>query len=251
MQTRQSVVSILMLTYNRAHFLPEAIDSVVQQTYQNWELVIIDDGSTDGTSGLMASYTDPRMRYIRHEDNAGLFVRRAESLSYATGTYTAILDSDDYWVTDTKLAEQVDFLENNQEHVIVGTQTNIIDEHGTFIKKHTVATTDKDIRDKILIRNQFVHSSLLIRTETLKQTAGYQPTLAEDLELILHLGLLGKLANLADFHTAHRVHTGSQNDHGRTMALAVTRIVSKYIKKYPNGLFGKTFSILRILRSYI
>src|SRR3989344_753353 len=245
------LVTILMLTYNRAHFLPEAIQSVLRQTYQNWELIVIDDGSTDTTGVVMASYTDPRIRYIKHESNAGLFASRAESLSYATSTYTAVLDSDDYWIADTKLAEQVAFLNENPEHVVVGTHALVIDSNGVTLNKHEVATTDQDIRNKILIRNQFIHSSLLIRTEALKKTAGYQPTLAEDLELILQLGLLGKLANLPDFHTAHRILTGSQNDRGRTMAMAVTKIVSKYINKYPNGVFGKLFSLLRVLRSYL
>ena len=249
--TPTPLVSILMLTYNRADFLPEAIESVLRQTYSNWELVVIDDGSTDTTSVVMANYTDPRIKYIKHENNAGLFVRRAESLSYAVGTYTAVLDSDDYWVTNTKLAEQVAFLNENPEHVVIGTPALVIDSNGATLKKHAVATTDQNIRNKILIRNQFIHSSLLIRTEALKKTTGYQPTLAEDLELILQLGLLGKLANLPDFHTAHRVLQGSQNDRGRTMAKAVTKIVSTYIHKYPNGLFGKLFSILRILRSYL
>lgn len=244
-------ITILMLTYNRADFLPTALKSVLSQTYTNWELVVIDDGSTDTTHALMETYTDTRIRYIHHHENAGLFVRRAESLSYANSPYTAVLDSDDYWTTTTKLAEQVSFLENHPNYVAIGTQAVLINVQGIMFGHHTIATSDGVIRKKILRRNQFVHSSLLIRTEILKKTTGYQPTLAEDLELILQLGTFGKLANLPDIHTAHRVHTGSQNDHGRTMAWAVARIVFVYAQKYPQGLVGIAYSALRILRSYI
>jgi glycosyltransferase involved in cell wall biosynthesis len=245
------LVTILMLTYNRAHFLPAAIESVLGQTYTNWELVVIDDGSTDTTVELMKKYSDARIRYIRHEQNAGLFVRRKKSLAYATGIYTAVLDSDDYWTTQTKLTEQVTFLENHTEYVVVGTQTELIDAQGHSRGQHFVATTDNAIRHKILSRNQFVHSSLLIRTAALKKTTGYQATLAEDLELILQLGTLGKVANLSQVHTAHRVHSGSQNDHGRAMALAVDTIVSAHAQHYPNSWRGKIFSKLRLLKSYV
>jgi glycosyltransferase involved in cell wall biosynthesis len=244
------LVTILMLTYNRAHFLPEAIKSVLIQTYQNWELVILDDGSTDTTPQLMEMYTDPRIHYVRHEQNAGLFARRTESLSFTLGTYTAILDSDDYWTADTKLAEQVAFLEEQPDYVVVGTQATLITAEGTPHGTHSVLTADTDIRNKILTRNQFIHSSLLIRTEALKKTHGYQPTLAEDLELILQLGAFGKFANLPYPHTAHRVHAGSQNDHGRAMAQAVEKIVSTYKEKYPHGWYGVFFSKLRLLKSF-
>lgn len=245
------LVSILMLTYNRAHFLSEAIECVTGQTYENWELTVIDDGSTDNTKELMIGFSDPRIHYIRHESNAGLFVRRAESLSYVKGVYTAILDSDDYWTSPTKLAEQVAFLESNPEYVLVGTMTTLVDDKGALIGEYRTATTDAEIRAKILTRNQFTHSSLLIRTSALLKTLGYQATLAEDLELVLALGTHGKLANLPQLYTAHRVHTGSQNDRGLKMARAVDKIITSYAHTYPNALFAKVFSKIRLLRGYL
>lgn len=242
----QPLVSILMLTYNRAHFLPEAIESILNQTYQNWELVVIDDGSKDNTKELMASYTDPRIHYLRYETNAGLFARRTESLTYAKGSYTAILDSDDYWPSHNKLAEQVAFLEANLEHALVGTQTILVDDSGTTIGQCTYNTTDTDIRKKILLRNQFTHSGLLIRSVLLQKTKGYQPILAEDLELVLQLGMHGKLANLPHFYTAHRVHQNSENDHGPLMAGAVVQIVSLHAKEYPNASLAKLISRIRL-----
>lgn len=238
-----------MLTYNRAHFLPQAIQSVLAQTYQNWELVVIDDGSTDTTKELVASFPDPRILYIRHDNNAGLFARRAESLNYAMGTYTAVLDSDDYWTQNTKLEEQVTFLEAHTDHVVVGTNAFIVTETGSVIGEAHYANSDEVIRKKILPRNQFIHSSILMRTSALKNTTGYQPTLAEDLELILQLGTFGKLANISKPYTAHRVHAKSENDHGMKMALAVDKIITAHKKEYPHYLLGKGMSYLRLTQA--
>ncbi len=245
------LVSILMLTYNRAHFIHEAITSVLNQTYKNWELIIIDDGSTDNTETIVNSFADVRIKYIKHPQNAGLFARRKESLAYATSKYTAILDSDDIWTDSKKLAEQVNFLEENLNHVVIGTMTTLIDANSKNIGQCTFATNDSSIRLKILIRNQFTHSSLLIRSEALIKTEGYLPTLAEDLEIILQLGKLGLLANLPSNYTAHRVHNNSENDHGIKMALAVRSIVKNHALNYPNAIIAQIFSYLRIIKGHL
>jgi len=240
------LVTILMLTYNRAHFLPEAIESVIHQTYQNWELVIIDDGSTDRTTDLMTSYTDPRIRYIRHDTNAGLHSRRRESLTHVRGQYAAILDSDDKWLDNDKLTSQVEFLEAHLDYVLVGTNTELINAEGAKIGVNVFALTDKDIRNRLLLRNQFTHSSVLIRSAAIKKTNGYQPTLAEDLELFLQLGNIGKLANLPEIMTAHRVHGESANDHGILMNTAVYHIIMKH-RNYPGYWVARLLSTAKIL----
>lgn len=250
-QITTPLVSILMLTYNRAHFLPEAIKSVLEQDYSNFELIIIDDGSTDDTAKVITRFSDTRIHYIQHKENTGLFARRAESLTYATGKYTAILDSDDFWTSKTKLSEQVAFLETNPAHVVVGTDAHIVTENSNPIGKARYAATDEEIKKSILTQNQFVHSSILLRSETLKKTSGYQPTLAEDLALILELGTLGKLANIAKPYTAHRVHKNSQNDRGIKMAKAVDKIIQTHASHYPHALSARIFSKLRILRGYL
>ncbi len=240
-----------MLTYNRCHFIREAVLSVINQNYIHWELIIIDDGSTDNTENLINEFNNSRIKYIKHTENLGLFARRKESLSYARGKYTAILDSDDYWTDPNKLTEQVDFLESHPNHVVIGSMTTLVDSENKTIGQSCFSTTDSSIRKKILFRNQFTHSSILFRSDTLHKTSGYQPTLAEDLDLILQMGNFGNLANLDSFYTAHRVHDSSMNDHGLQMALAVHAIVLKYRKNYPNSFVAITFSFLRLVRGYI
>ena len=241
-----------MLTYNRSHFISEAIQSVIKQNYTNWELIIIDDGSIDDTEKLIGRFNDSRINYIKHTKNLGLFIRRKESLNYIKGEYTAILDSDDYWISDKKITEQVNFLEKNPKHVAIGTMTTLVDSKNNVIGQSLFSNTDNAIRKKILIRNQFTHSSILFRSETLKKTLGYQPTLAEDLELILQIGSFGKFANLDGFYTAHRgLHDSSMNDRGLKMALAVHSIILKHRENYPNALIAILFSFIRLTKGYI
>ena len=243
--TPQPLVSILMLTYNREQFLSTAIASVIAQSYTNWELVIIDDGSTDSTSQLVTSFGESRIRYLHHLENVGLHTRRKESLQYVKGDYVAILDSDDAWIDTGKIAAQVNFLEEQQECVLVGTFTQLIDNAGATIGESRFYTGDVSIREHILLRNQFTHSAVMMRTDALKKTAGYQPTLAEDLELFLQLGTHGTLANLPIVATAHRVHENSQNDHGIKMCSAVHHIIKKH-SDYPMYKKALAKSYLRV-----
>lgn len=242
------LVSILILTYNRGHYIGEAITSVLAQTYPNFELIIIDDGSTDNTTQIISSFTDKRIKHIKHEKNAGLFARRKESLSYVTGKYVAVLDSDDLWLDKNKLALQVTTMENDQSLVVVGTQTKLIDKDGKILKDYFSATADKKIRRQLLAQNQFTHSAVLLRSSALIKTEGYQPTLAEDLDLFLQLGLQGRFMNLPIVATGHRVHSDSENDHGIKMSSAVLAIIKKRHHGYPGYPLAWLLCQLRVLK---
>lgn len=243
------LVSILMLTYNRAHYIEEAIAGVVNQTYQNWELIIIDDGSTDNTASVVQKFQEPRIRYIKHTENAGLHARRHESLTYIKGKYIAVLDSDDYWTSADKLEKQVEFLESEPECVVVGTFATLIDSTGEKIGQSKFATADRQIRNHILLRNQFVHSAVMFRTEAVEKTGGYQPILAEDMELILQLGKHGTLANIPQYFTAHRVHKKSANDHGKNMLNAVRSIIYKHRNNYPYARIAMLLNRIKLIRA--
>ncbi|MBF05402.1 hypothetical protein CL644_01710 [bacterium] len=245
----EQLVSILMLTYNRAHYIQDAIESVFAQTYQNWELVIIDDGSIDGTEDVVCSYNDSRIQYKKCAKNEGLFLRRQESLTYVNGEYVAILDSDDVWSSPLKLEQQISFLEHNFDHALVGTFITKIDAKGNTVGKDSYQTTDQSIRNELLIRNQFAHSSVLMRASMLNMTKGYQPTLAEDLELFLQLGQFGKFANIPEFFTKHRLHNGGSNDYGIEMAKALRTIIKTH-NNYPHPYMASFKNFFRILIGY-
>jgi glycosyltransferase involved in cell wall biosynthesis len=103
-------VSIITVTYNYGHFLPEAIQSVLEQTFPDWELIVVDDGSTDNTADVVASFQDHRIRYVCQQNRGNPAARNA-ALKMATGEYVAFLDADDAWLPD-KLQKQVTQLDS-------------------------------------------------------------------------------------------------------------------------------------------
>lgn len=107
-----SVVSIIMPSYNTEKYIRDSIDSVIAQTYTNWELIIIDDCSPDNSNEIIESYKDPRIRLLKNERNSGAAVSRNYGLREAKGKYIAFIDSDDTWVKD-KLEKQIKFIEDN------------------------------------------------------------------------------------------------------------------------------------------
>lgn len=110
------LVSIIMPSYNTGQFIAETIESVLAQSYSDWELIIVDDCSTDGTDEVVGQYlTDTRIRYIKNEINSGAAVSRNRALREAKGKWIAFLDSDDLWEPD-KLETQIVFMEKNDYH---------------------------------------------------------------------------------------------------------------------------------------
>ena len=109
------LVSIITPSYNTARFIAETINCVLAQTYPNWEMIIVDDCSTDNTDAVVGSFADPRIRYLKNEKNSGAAVSRNRALREAKGKWIAFLDSDDLWEPE-KLEKQISFMERNGYH---------------------------------------------------------------------------------------------------------------------------------------
>ncbi len=109
----QPLVSVILPTYNRAHTLGRAIRSVLEQTYANFELIVVDDGSTDNTEEVVKSFADPRIRFLRHEHNRGVSAARNSGIKVAQGEYIAFNDSDDEWLPQ-KLKRQMEIFDKDK-----------------------------------------------------------------------------------------------------------------------------------------
>lgn len=108
----KDLVSVIMPSYNTADYISKSIEVVLNQTYRNWELIIVDDCSTDNTDDIVLAYTDDRIRYLKNEVNSGAAVSRNKALQEAKGRWIAFLDSDDLWMPE-KLEKQISFMEQN------------------------------------------------------------------------------------------------------------------------------------------
>lgn len=122
----QDLVSIVMPSYNTGRFIAESIRSVIAQTYQQWELIIVDDCSTDDTDAVVKSFHDERIRFYKNEKNSGAAVSRNKALREAKGRWIAFLDSDDLWLPE-KLEKQIDFM-NKGNYAFSCTARETIDE---------------------------------------------------------------------------------------------------------------------------
>src|SRR2546427_10183968 len=127
-------VTVIIPVYNREKYVAESIESILAQSFTNFELLLINDGSTDGSVELMRSYTDPRVRLVGHERNLGIPKTRNKGIQLARGEYIAMLDSDDTALPD-RLVKQGAFLDYHKDYVLVGAWAPAIAEKGQTLTK--------------------------------------------------------------------------------------------------------------------
>ena len=158
------LISIIMPTYNCAKFIKETIQSVINQTYENWELVIVDDCSNDNTEEIVASFNDKRIKYHKLEKNSGAAVARTTAMKMATGNYMAFLDSDDLWKKD-KLEKQLDFMKKNNYNFTC-TAYEQIDEEENKLNK-VIKTKKKANYNRILLDCPVGNSTVMYNVDNL------------------------------------------------------------------------------------
>ncbi|MGK2912177.1 MAG: glycosyltransferase family 2 protein [Sphingobium sp.] len=220
------LVSVLIPTFNRAHYLGAAITSALTQTLTDIEVVVVDDGSIDATRDLLATIDDNRLRVVPHSSNRGIPAARNTALATATGKYTAWLDSDDI-ARPTRLAEQVAFLETHPSIAMVGACAGKLCPDGTPKSGIRVPPfTPEMIAAWLLFRSAFQQSSVTGQTDILKRYQ-YDPDcpVCEDVDMFLRLQQDHRLANLPRvlidrrLHPEQSVRQRQQEISGRTMVL--------------------------------
>ncbi len=203
------IVSVVIPTYNRKKTVGRAIQSALNQSFKNLEIVVLDDGSTDGTNEVVAGYLHhPNIRYI-YQNNQGSLDKTMNNLVRATrGKYIAPLDDDDFWCDADKIKKQVEFLEKNPAYVLVGGGAIKIDQNGKEIVRYLVTERDQDIRQKILMNNAFVHVSTLYKKDAWEKVGGYDEDLdgGGDWDLWMKLGQVGKFYNMQEFFVKYSGH---------------------------------------------
>lgn len=253
------LVSIVLPTYNRAHLLPCSINSVLQQTIRNIELIIVDDGSTDDTAAVVASYKDPRIRYIPLEKNQGVGAARNTGLKLATAPYVAFQDSDDFWLPE-KLQLKLAALDAADEDVgvvycgrlIYGRDDN--NQYGercvSYVPSRTKKTVAGDLYTSLLSGNILTTTMLLAKREIMLATGGFDLTLRadEDWDMALRLAQQTKFAFVhIPLIIAYVSEDSISRDFG-ACAEALIRIVEKHktaLAAHPSIYAQHLFSIGR------
>ena len=194
------LVSVLLPVYNGERYLQAAIQSILNQSFTDFELIVINDGSTDGTAKIVDSIQDKRVKVL-HQANMGLPITLNRAIRLARGTYLARQDSDDLSLP-TRLIKQVHFLEQHPQYGLLGTWADILLEDAPTNRALCHPTSNGQIQIQLLFSNCFVHSSVMMRKSILEVSGLYpeepEKFPPEDYDLWLRIAKHASVANLGD-----------------------------------------------------
>jgi glycosyltransferase involved in cell wall biosynthesis len=208
-------VSVLMTAYNAERFLPQAVQSVLRQTYRDFEFVVIDDGSSDRTPQILAGYAraDARLRVVSHA-NMGMGRSLNKGLGLVRGAWVARLDADDEMLP-TRLERQVAFVREHPDVAVTATLVNYTDARGRVIGRSQSNLLDKPALDAALRRGELIHvhhPAVMARADVLRSAGGFRPEFwpADDVELWNRLADTGHLVLVQPERLTHyRIHGSS------------------------------------------
>ena len=194
------LISVIMPAFNAELYVEEAVRSILDQTFRDFEFIIVDDGSTDRTPEILRTFTDPRIRLLFNERNEGNYPARNRGGRLAQGKYIAVMDADDV-AYPNRLQTQYEYMETHSEVLALGAGT-------MFWPNWKIKVSDESIRVVLLLNNCFVHSSLFVRRETMIQLGGYdeQYVYAADYDLVTRIALQGRLEILDELLVYYRWH---------------------------------------------
>lgn len=200
-------VSVIMPAYNAEKYIAQAIDSILNQTFRDFEFIILNDCSRDSTEELILSYDDPRIVYLKNEENMGVARTLNKGLGYAKGAYIARMDADDIAMPE-RLEQQVAFLESNPQLIACGSNAILFGEVRSE-GKTDMPLNDQRIRLRMALSNPFVHPTMLLRKDAL-QGVIYDGSFEgrEDYRMWMVLSRKGRMENLPQPLLRYRIHGG-------------------------------------------
>ena len=204
------LVSVNMVVYNGGQFISDAIQSILNQTYSNFELIIVDDGSTDKTLVEIRNFIDPRIKLIKHKKNHGVVIARNTALKASEGVYIAILDADDI-SPPNRLEIELRFLEENPEFGLIGGLAELIDRNGEKKNRiQSLSLSPEETKVYLLFKNCFTHSTVMYKKELLKNFMfDKKLSTSEDYDVIVKISSDYKTKNLDKVLAQYRLHNNN------------------------------------------
>ncbi|MCA9381791.1 glycosyltransferase family 2 protein [Candidatus Dojkabacteria bacterium] len=245
-QNREPLVTVMMTSYNTEKYIGRAVNSILNQTYSNYEFLILDDCSTDNTFDILARLAkkDERILLSRNEVNLGPGASSNILIRQSKGKYIVRMDSDDESYLD-RIRKQVQFMEANKDVVVSGGSMHICNEKMQVMGIRDYPQTDEDIRKCILRFNPIPHPASIWKRDVLFRTDFYSETsrISEDYKLVLQAGSHGKLANIKDVLIKFRVSSTSEsNSKMKKQQLETIRI-----SRYATRTLGYKYSFMDVL----
>lgn len=230
----QPLVSVILPVYNAEKHVAEAVQSILDQTYKNFELILIDDCSTDKSFETLQSFKDPRIKLHRNEKNQKLIYTLNKAIQLSSGEYIARMDADDISLP-TRLQQQVEYLQKFKDVAVLGSQIQFIDENGVKKGKPLICVTDSArIKWRFHFGNCMNHPTVMFRKSIVDRSDFYDPEYvhAEDYELWLRLSRKYAFDNLPQVLLKYRVHSGSVSyQHSEKQVESTCRALAVHLKQ--------------------
>lgn len=233
-RTDRPLVSVVTPTYNCAAFIRETVDSVLAQTYDNWEHIIVDDGSSDNTPEIMEAYGDePRIRYVI-QPRTGQSYTRNHAIRLAQGEFICFLDADDVWLPDKLEKSLAAFEKNPQADILYGDYINI-DEWGRETSRHNMKRYSGNILKPLLRDNCVSFNTTMVRRKCLDEMGGQNESynLAPDWDMWLRFATRYTFYYLPEYLTCYRTRRNQISSDKEARLEANQRILRNFLAQYP------------------
>jgi glycosyltransferase involved in cell wall biosynthesis len=245
-----SLISVIIPVYNGEKTIQATIESVLNQTFTDFELIVINDGSKDATLEIISSIQDSRLKVFSYP-NAGQAVSRNRGISKASGEYIAFIDADDLWTKD-KLEAQLKALQDNPQAAVAYSWTKCIDESGHFSRRGSHISITGNVYAKLLLIDFIENgSNPLIRSQALAQVGGFDQTMppAEDRDLWLRLAAHYHFVAVSSPQVLYRQSISSESTNIQRMEEASLRVIERSFAQAPKSLqYLKQSSIANIYK---
>ncbi len=231
------LISVIIPAYNGEKTIRETIESVLNQSFKDFEILVINDGSQDATLDIINSIKDFRLKVFSYS-NAGQAVSRNRGFSQSSGEFIAFLDADDLW-TPTKLEAQLKALQDNPQAAVAYSWSDFIDEKGQFLRGASRSTLSGDVYAKLLLTDFLDNgSNPLIRRQALIEVGGFDETLtpAEDWDMWLRLAARYHFVLVPAPHILYRLSANSESSNLLRMESACVRVIKSAFKQAPDSL---------------
>jgi len=254
-ENNNPLVSVLIPTYNSALYIKDTLESILNQTYKNLEIIVIDDASKDSTVNIVKKYKDKRIKLFVNKKNLGISKNMNKGIYLSKGKYLAIMDADD-WSYPYRIEEQVKLMETNQKIVLCSGYMDICDEKLKFKNTRTYPITDKDIRKAIVTYDPISHPASMWRMSELLKTGLYNNNfpICRDYDLIVRISEFGEYRNIPKSLIKYRVRKDSETG----KRIRQTQWYSFYIQMkahfeyhFPMTLGDKMFILERLIATII
>jgi len=250
-------VSINILTYNRSWLLEGALKSVLKQSFKDFEVVVVNNGSTDNTAEVLESYKNQlNLKVVSLPVSIGITAARQRALQESSAEYIAILDDDDEWVETDKLKIQAEFFDQDRDYVLAGGSIEVVlpDLKSRGVPKLSGEIkqrpqTDPAIRNSMLFRNNFFTSTVMFRKSAALRAGGFikdADDLAEDYDLWLRMGNLGKMHNFRPVFTQYALPDYNKSRFKSFLAKQL-RLINREKANYPKFWLAKLLLKIRLI----